>query len=207
MNRFTLMLALLVLSPCLVVSQTATTRKLAQSTAAGAQKASPAKFKAIFEPVNYKQDLTLLDVFFVSKDEGWVSGAAGTTLHTKDGGNSWTAELGGDPQAQGDELKHLFFTNATHGWAQSWNTMFRSTQGENWQQVSGDIRGDAFFVSDVKGFRTVGGRMYATQNGGTRWKRGFQLPSKDGGRRTDPGEGLRCLGASLPIRSCGLCAG
>jgi hypothetical protein len=41
-----LMFTLLVLSPCLVVLQTATTRKLAQSTAAGAQKASQAKFKA-----------------------------------------------------------------------------------------------------------------------------------------------------------------
>ena len=116
MNRFRLIFALLVLSPCLV-SQTATTRKPAQSTAAGAQKATKPKFKAIFEPVNYKEDLTFFDVFFVSKDEGWVSGAAGTILHTKDGGNRWTAELGGDPQSQGEELKHLFFTNATHGWA------------------------------------------------------------------------------------------
>src|ERR1700730_2905440 len=173
MNRFTLIVALLVLSPCLVVSQTATTRKPPHSTAAGAQRAAQAKFKAIFEPVNYKEDLTLFDVFFVSKDEGWVSGAAGTILHTKDGGNSWTAELGGDPQAQGEELKHLFFTNATHGWAQAATTMFRSTDGENWQRVNGDIRGDAFFVSDVKGFRTDGGRMYATQNGGTSWKEVF----------------------------------
>ena len=109
MNHVTLIVALLALSPCLVVSQTATTRKPAQSTAAGAQRAAEAKFKAIFEPVNYKQDLTLFDVFFVSKDEGWVSGAAGTILHTKDGGNSWTAELGGDPQAQGEQLQAFIF--------------------------------------------------------------------------------------------------
>ena len=178
MNRFPLVVTLLVLSPCLVVSQTATTTRPAKSTAAGAQRPAQTRFKAIFEPVNFKQDLTLFDVFFVSKDEGWVSGAAGTILHTKDGGNSWTAELGGDPQSQGEELKHLFFTNATHGWAQSWNTMFRSTDGENWQQVSGDFRGDAFFVSDVKGFRTVGGRMYATQNGGTSWKEVFACHAK-----------------------------
>ena len=70
MNHVTLIVALLALSPCLVVSQTATTRKPAQSTAAGAQRAAEAKLKAIFEPVNYKQDLTLFDVFFVSKDVG-----------------------------------------------------------------------------------------------------------------------------------------
>jgi photosystem II stability/assembly factor-like uncharacterized protein len=171
MNRFTLIFALLVLSPCLVASQTAPTRKPAQSTAAGAQKATQPKFKAIFEPVNYKEDLTFFDVFFVSKEEGWVSGAAGTVLHTKDGGNSWTAELGGDPKAQGVRaLKHLFFTNARHGWAQAGPAMFRTTDGENWQQVTGDNDGDAVFVSDVNGFRTYGDRMYGTTNGGTSWK-------------------------------------
>src|SRR3984893_15529635 len=101
MNRFTLIVALLVLSPCLVVSQTATTRKPPHSTAAGAQRAAQAKFKAIFEPVNYKEDLTLFDVFFVSKDEGWVSGAAGTILDTKDGGTGGTRGLGGQRHGEG----------------------------------------------------------------------------------------------------------
>src|ERR1039458_1415160 len=64
-----------------------------------AQKTERPKFKAIWEPVNYKQDLTLTGVFFVSDEEGWVTGEHGTILHTKDGGNTWTAQLGGDPQA------------------------------------------------------------------------------------------------------------
>src|SRR5437764_3265123 len=51
--------------------------------------------KGIFEPVNYGQDLTLADAFFVTADEGWVSGAAGTILHTTDGGKTWTPQLGG----------------------------------------------------------------------------------------------------------------
>ena len=132
--------------------------------------AEQSKFKAIWEPVNYKEDIRLLDVYFVSKDEGWVTGAAGTILHTKDGGNKWTAELGGDPHAQGEELKHTFFTNPTHGWTQAWNGLFRSTDGENWQRVGDDVRGDVYFVSDVKGFRAYGGKILTTEDGGNKWR-------------------------------------
>jgi len=136
------------------------------------------KFKAIWEPVNYKEDVPLFDVFFVSKEEGWASGAAGTILHTDDGGNSWTAELGGDPHAEGKELKRLFFADATHGWAQAWDTLYRTTDGESWQQVNGDIRGDAFFVSGLKGFRPYGGKIFATTDGGENWKEIFTCHAK-----------------------------
>ncbi|HXW93954.1 MAG TPA: YCF48-related protein [Terriglobales bacterium] len=144
----------------------------------GIAQAQKPKFKAIWEPVNYKEDLPLFDVYFVSKDEGWVSGGAGTILHTKDGGNSWTAELGGDPHAEGAELKHVFLVDATHGWAQSWNTLLRSTDGESWHQVSGDIRGDVFFVSGLKGFRDYGGKIFVTNDGGEKWKEGFACRAK-----------------------------
>src|SRR2546425_2807872 len=66
------------------------------------------KFKGIFEPVNYNQDLKLFATFFVTADEGWVSGEKGTILHTSDGGRTWQAQLGGDPQSQGPDLKRLF---------------------------------------------------------------------------------------------------
>jgi len=143
-----------------------------------AQKPAPPKFKAIWEPVNYKEDLSLFDVYFVSKDEGWVTGAAGTILHTKDGGTNWTAQLGGDPHAEGGDLKHVFFKDATHGWAQIWNVLFRTTDGDSWQQVTGDIRGDVFFVSDTKGFRVYGPRLYATTDGGVNWTQPFTCRAK-----------------------------
>jgi photosystem II stability/assembly factor-like uncharacterized protein len=150
----------------------------AQKSTTTAQKTPQPKFKAIWEPVNYKEDLPLFDVFFVSKEEGWVSGGAGTILHTKDGGNSWTAELGGDPHAEGAELKRAFFTDATHGWVQAWNILFRTTDGESWHQVTGDIRGDAFFVSATKGFRVYGTRLYATTDGGENWTQPFDCRAK-----------------------------
>ena len=139
---------------------------------------SQPRFKAIWEPVNFKEDLTLFDVYFVSKDEGWVTGTAGTILHTKDGGNNWTAELGGDPQARGQDLKHAFFADSTHGWVQAWNTLFRTTDGESWQQVPGDIRGDAVFVSDTKGFRVYGSRIFGTTDGGNTWSEIFDCRAK-----------------------------
>ena len=171
MNRFVRMLAFCVLLAPLAIAQ-------AQRGAA----AKP-KFKAIWEPVNYKQDVALFDVYFVSKEEGWVSGAAGTILHTKDGGNTWTAQLGGDPHAEGAELGHVFFADATHGWAQTGfnhpgSTLFRTTDGESWQQVTGDIRGDVLFVSDTKGFYVYGTRLYATTDGGENWTQPFTCRAK-----------------------------
>jgi len=176
MKRLGLILALCGMS--LTFAQTPRAGTRAQHPTTAAQKASQPKFKGIWEPVNYKEDLNLFDVYFVSKEEGWVTGAAGTILHTKDGGTTWTAELGGDPHAEGGELKNVFFKDATHGWAQTWNSLFRTTDGETWQQVTGDIRGDASFVSDLKGFRVSGGRIYATENGGMAWKQVFTCHAK-----------------------------
>ena len=175
MERLTLFFVGVVWCACGAAGQTPQPR--ATRPSAAAKNVAP-RFKAIWEPVNYKEDISLSDVYFVSKEEGWVSGAAGTILHTKDGGNSWTAQLGGDPHAEGKELKHLFFADATHGWAQAWNTLFRTTDGESWQQVNGDIRGDVFFVSHMKGFRAYAGKIFATTDGGDNWKEIFTCHAK-----------------------------
>jgi len=130
------------------------------------------KLKGIWEPVNYNQDLQLLDVFFVTPDEGWVSGTVGTILHTRDGGKTWEAQLGGDPHSQGPNLTRLFFLDRTHGWAQSWNQMFRTTDGQTWQEVGSDVRGNAVFVSPQKGFLSRG-NILETQDGGATWREVF----------------------------------
>ncbi len=177
MKRSIWVLVSLVCCVCGAAGQTPQSRVSPTRPSTGPKNAQP-KFKAIWEPVNYKEDVHLFDVYFVSKEEGWVSGAAGTILHTKDGGNSWTVELGGDPHAEGAELKRLFFADSTHGWAQAWNTLFRTTDGASWQQVSGDIRGDAFFVSDLDGFRVYGKKIFATNDGGMNWKESFACHAK-----------------------------
>jgi len=74
-----------------------------KSTLAKGTSAAQPKYKAIWEPVNVKEDLKLLSVYFVSPDEGWVAGGkdelhGGVILHTTDGGEKWEVQLG-DPQS------------------------------------------------------------------------------------------------------------
>lgn len=175
MKRVVSVLALVLFGISLTLAQTGRAATPAQKPATTA---TQPKFKAIWEPINYKEDLNLFDVRFISKDEGWVTGAAGTILHTRDGGNNWTAELGGDPHAEGADIKYGFIEDSKHGWAQAWNTLFRTTDGESWQQVTGDIRGNVAFVSALKGFRAYGGKIFATQDGGIHWKEAFTCRAK-----------------------------
>lgn len=130
-----LVAAILSTSPLLFGQQSAPRRAPAKPGAAPAKRDSQPKFKAIFEPVNYTEDLQLTDVFFVNELKGWVSGAAGTILHTKDGGDTWTVQLGGDPQSPLPKVHSLRFIDETHGWAvMEDKKLLRTTDGENWQE-------------------------------------------------------------------------
>ena len=91
MKRSVLVLALVLFSTGLSLAQTTRPKTPVHKPVTAEQKASQPKFKAIFEPVNYKEDLSLFDVFFVSKEEGWVSGAAG--YHTSY--QRWRQQLDG----------------------------------------------------------------------------------------------------------------
>src|SRR4051794_34541982 len=78
-----------------------------------------AKFKAIWEPVNYKEDVELVSVHFTSADEGWAAGGrpgagGGVILHTKDGGENWEAQLG-DPQSSDRGYRDLRFAGPKLG--------------------------------------------------------------------------------------------
>jgi len=102
--------------------------------AAGKAEEKP-KFKAIWEPVNFKQDIKLTDVHFVSEQVGWVTGASGTLLKTTDGGDTWTVVLGGDPAAKDEPIKTLRFAGPSHGWAvKGSGKLIRTTDGENWEE-------------------------------------------------------------------------
>src|SRR5216684_3967315 len=59
------------------------------------------RLKAIWEPINYAEDVELNDVFFVTDQEGWIAGGkdalhGGVILHTSDGGDHWDVQVG-DP--------------------------------------------------------------------------------------------------------------
>jgi photosystem II stability/assembly factor-like uncharacterized protein len=138
--------------------------------------------RGIWEPVNYTDDLELTDVFFVTPDVGWVSGAAGTILHTADGGKTWAAQLGGDPAAADPEIERLRFFDERHGWAIKDKKLLATTDGENWQEIAPlpQRMGDFAFVSPTDGFAAAGQTQYLHEPHNI-------FRTRDGGRTWEPG--------------------
>jgi photosystem II stability/assembly factor-like uncharacterized protein len=144
-----------------------------QSSAAA--QAKP-KYKAIWEPVNYTEDISLNSVYFVSAQTGWVSGGtgsgAGVILYTEDGGDHWSVQWG-DPQGKDDAPTKFFFLDATHGWVrQGYNDLLHTTDGKTW--VAGakidHYNADYVFTSEKNGIAISGGRaINHTTDGGRTW--------------------------------------
>jgi len=142
-----------------------------------AQQPQP-RVKGIWEPANYKQDLTLESVFFVTPDIGWAAGAAGTIIKTTDGGTTWTPQLGGDPQNAARSISDLKFVDQNNGFAVQ-NTgigdygLLHTTDGQNWE-ASGTIAqhyGDYAFVSPTVGVQaTTHSDIQRTDDAGKTWK-------------------------------------
>ena len=90
------------------------------------------------------------------RTECWAAGRKGSIVHTADGGKTWDAQLGGDPDAIAeDDFDHLVFLDRTHGWALSrGGKVVGTTDGKTWAElskVSGTARG-VWFVSPQVGF-------------------------------------------------------
>jgi photosystem II stability/assembly factor-like uncharacterized protein len=153
-------------------------KKLSPRAAAPAASSAPEqKYKGIWEPVNYKEDIRLNDVFFVTPEEGWVSGQFATILHTTDGGQTWTAQLGGDPQSPEGEIGMLSFLDQRHGWAVQGQKLLATSDGENWSAVGTIAPGmrDYQFISPLEGLALgspngYGNFIYQTKDGGRAWK-------------------------------------
>lgn len=135
-------------------------------------------YKGIFEPVNYGQDINFTDAFFVSADVGWVSGEHATLLKTTDGGTTWKAQIGGDPNANEKPIRALRFLDARHGWAISGDgpdRLLRTMDGENWQEIGKQPVGSGFVdyaFTSVRHGILLGGNMggfFITNDGGRHW--------------------------------------
>ena len=143
------------------------------------RKAAPSeKFKAIWEPVNYPQDASLRDVFFVSAEVGWAvgmvssdAGEGGVILHTIDGGQHWDVQLG-DPHSATRGFEELFFLDAKHGWAtQGGSHLLRTTDGETWEEVGELSAVAAFtFATPEIGFFVHSKQISRTADSGRSWK-------------------------------------
>jgi photosystem II stability/assembly factor-like uncharacterized protein len=136
------------------------------------------KFKAIWEPINYPADVTLTDVFFVDSQSGWIagSGKGGFILHTKDGGDHWTIQIG-DPQSSDPPIGSLRFLDKQHGWAIQGKKLLRTSDGESWEQI-GDLPNhwdvvDYLFLSPDEGVLLDGNnnvaRILRTKDAGKHW--------------------------------------
>ncbi len=155
---------------------------LALPASAFSQAAKRAPGGGVWEPVSYTEDIELTDVAFVTPDVGWVSGAKGTILHTKDGGKTWEAQLGGDPAAADPKIERLRFFDERHGWAIKDKKLLATTEGENWEEIAPlpQRMGDFVFVSPTEGFAAAGETQYLhephnifrTGDGGRTWKQG-----------------------------------
>jgi photosystem II stability/assembly factor-like uncharacterized protein len=148
-------------------------------SAAKSQKTEP-KFKAIWEPVNVKDDVELESVHFASPEEGWVAGGrtsmeGGVIFHTADGGANWEVQLG-DLQSSDRAYHDLRFAGPKLVWAvQSTGTgdhKLLRLDGKDWKEVGtvAQHRGDYRFVSEQVGFVTSNEGIVRTQDGGRHWK-------------------------------------
>jgi photosystem II stability/assembly factor-like uncharacterized protein len=152
-------------------------------TQAQAPPAAPA-FKGIWEGVNYSEDISLTDVFFVTPETGYVAGAAGTILKTTDAGASWTPQLGGDPESEERAITQLWFVTPTTGWATqvtgTHTNLLRTTDGETWGRVGtiAEHFDDLAFSSENEGLYINNEQIFRTLDGGKTWGEVYKCETK-----------------------------
>lgn len=162
----------------LVVGQT---KKAPVPKAAPASKSAEPKWKAIWEPVPFNRDIELRAISCVGPETCWVAGRKSTILFTPDGGKTWQAQLGGDPEAADEDLADVFFLDSKQGWAMTErNRIMGTTDGKTWVElgkIPATSRG-LWFISPATGL--VADRhdsqsqthLNRTGDGGKTWTRG-----------------------------------
>jgi photosystem II stability/assembly factor-like uncharacterized protein len=114
----------------------------------------------------------LYDTKFVTADDGWVVGAFGTIMRTKDGGKSW------HPQVS-HTVEHLYsvdFSSVLNGWVcgRSGLVLHTTDGGDTWETQRSDSERHFFKVRAIDTQRAwlVGdwGAIFATHDGGKTWE-------------------------------------
>lgn len=174
---------LLAVAEVSAVSQTASRPHPARTSSAAGPANAAQKYKGIWEPKNYPDDVHIEDVYFANEKVGWAAGrgAGGFLLHTTDGGEHWDLQLG-DPHSNTPEVNRLRFLDATHGWAMQGGQLIRTMDGTTWQTI-GPLPGRGGFAGGSAGYQftsvqdgfeiagdSFGAAVYATHDGGHSWK-------------------------------------
>jgi len=150
----------------------------AKSKAATAGKAVAPKFKAIWEPVPFNKDIDLEAIACPGIQTCYAVGGKGTVIFTTDGGTTWQAQLGGDPESTDDKLVRVHFLDVNHGWAMTSRGKILGTRdGRTWAElstVSGTTNG-VWFLSPQVGLElenpssTTQSTLQRTTDGGKTW--------------------------------------
>lgn len=151
---------------------------------------SPAadRFAAVWEPINYPDDIDIHDIFFVTPEEGWAAakGKGWVLLHTSDGGRQWEPQLG-DPQGTAPEFSSLQFIDQRHGWAvQNRDKVLRTSDGKNWEEAGALPKFHPFSALTFTSLQSgvfIGGypntySIFVTRDGGRNWKDVFQCKTR-----------------------------
>ena len=171
---------IMVLYACIIMSAAAQAPpKAAPPKPAAKATAAAPKFKAIWEPVPFNKDIDLNAIACVGPETCWVAGEKSTILFTANGGKTWQAQLGGDPEATDDDLKKIFFLDAKNGWAMTDRGKILGTKdGSTWAELStmsGTSKG-VWFLSPEIGFEienpdsTSQSTLRRSDDGGKTWK-------------------------------------
>ncbi|MCX6147000.1 MAG: YCF48-related protein, partial [Candidatus Kapabacteria bacterium] len=80
----------------------------------------------------------LLSVYFLDKDNGWISGFNGTIIHTNNGGKNWIKQ----ESSTKEHVIKIMFSDLNNGWATSkYGVLLNTTNGgKTWtKQLNDDI--------------------------------------------------------------------
>jgi photosystem II stability/assembly factor-like uncharacterized protein len=135
----------------------------------------------------YRVPVSITDIHFTDKKNGWAVGFQGAIYHTSDGGQSWNRqrselEPSGILKPAGEEftLRGIHFIDPQRGWAvarseleDAGRVLATTNGGKTWSRVfaSNEKFQDVFFVSTDEGWIAAGTRyIYHTTDGGHQWQ-------------------------------------
>jgi photosystem II stability/assembly factor-like uncharacterized protein len=142
-------------------------------------RAEQPKFKAVFEPVNFDQDVKLFSVYCADEQSCWAAGGTSETrggiiIHTSDAGDHWTIQTG-DPQSDDYAFRDLRFVNEHLGFAVqrtgSASRLYRTEDGEHWLPVGkiAEHMDGYYYNSATNGVVAEGHTIKTTRDAGQTW--------------------------------------
>lgn len=112
----------------------------------------------------------LLDVHFISDNEGWAVGWNGTILKTNNGGLNWSVQNSGTS----DNLNSVYFISPLEGWIVGFagRILHTTDGGQTWSPQTAPVTVNYWgvhFTSSTEGFAVGENTILKTTDGGNTW--------------------------------------